>query len=184
MEMVEIWYASDHHFDHAKIIEYQTRPFSSLEEMNETMIARWNEVVKPQDHVWHLGDLTTHRKIHTIKYRILDRLNGHKRLLMGNHDLDTCEHYLEFFEKVQASHVHDNMLFTHIPVHPESLGRFRANVHGHTHGNSYKPATRYKWVNGVQDKTRPYDTPYINCCVEACDYRPISLEELRVKAGG
>jgi len=143
------------------------------------MIQRWNEVVQPQDHVWHLGDLTMHRKIHTIKYRILDRLNGHKRLLLGNHDLDTIQHYAEWFEKIKGSHVHDNILFTHIPVHPESLGRFRANCHGHTHCNNYPPAIRYKHVNGVQDKQRPYSTPYINVSVEQTAYWPISLEEIQ-----
>ena len=176
--MVEIWYCSDHHFDHAKIIEYSNRPFANVEEMNEELIKRHNEVVKPHHHCWFGGDLTMHRKIHTIKYRILDRLNGHKRLLLGNHDLDTIAHYSEWFEKIKASHVHDNILFTHIPVHPEALGRFRGNAHGHSHCNNYAPAIRYKWINGVQDKTRPYSTPYINLSVEQTDFRPISLEEL------
>ena len=175
-----IFYISDTHWDHAKIIEYSNRPFGSVEEMNEIMIQRWNEWVKPQDHVWHLGDVTMHRQIGQIKHRILDRLNGHKRLVLGNHDMDTAEHYLGFFEKVKGVHVHDNILFTHIPVHPESLGRFAANIHGHTHCSVYKPAQRFKYVNGELDKTRPYEVPYINLCVEMVDYRPVSLEEVRL----
>src|SRR5258708_2547100 len=135
---MEIFYTSDSHFDHQRIIEYSLRPFEDVEEMNECLIDMWNEVVKPSDHVWHLGDLTMHRKIHTIKYRILDRLNGHKRLILGNHDMDSIENYLEWFEKIKACHVHDNILFTHIPVHPDSLGRFAANAHGHTHNALYK----------------------------------------------
>lgn len=173
-----IWYTSDHHWDHANIIKYSNRPFADLEEMNETMIARWNEVVKPEDHVWHLGDLTMHRKIHTIKHRILDRLHGHKRLIMGNHDLDTIKHYAEFFEKIKGSHVHDRILLTHIPVHPDSLGKFVANAHGHIHTRTYPKAIRHKVVNGAVDMDRPYDVPYINVCVEQTDYRPISLDEL------
>ena len=176
-----IWYVSDLHWDHANIIEYSKRPFGSVEEMNEIMIQRWNEWVKPQDHVWNLGDLTMHRQIGQIKYRVLDRLNGHKRLILGNHDMDSIEHYAEYFEKIKGCHVHDNILFTHIPVHPESLGRFSANAHGHTHCNNYAPAIRHKRVNDKLDLTRPYKVPYINCCVEQLDYRPISLEELHEK---
>lgn len=176
-----IFYISDTHFSHANIIRYCDRPFRDTDEMDELLIQRWNEVVKPSDHVWHLGDLTMHRQIGQIKYRVLDRLNGHKRLILGNHDMDTIEHYAQWFEKIKGCHVHDNILFTHIPVHPESLGRFRANVHGHIHNHVYPAAEKYKWVNGVQDKTRPYTIPYVNVCVEHTNYRPISLEELRLR---
>lgn len=181
-----IWYTSDSHFDHANIIKYSGRPFKDVEEMNEAMIERWNAVVSPSDHLWHLGDLTMHRQIGQIKYRILDRLNGHKRLILGNHDMDTIAHYTQFFEKIKGSHVHDNMLFTHIPVHPRSVGRFKAIVHGHTHNQIYEPVTRlvHKFTGGPAKEPVPVDVPFINVCVEVTDYRPISLEELQAKAGG
>ena len=181
--MVQLWFISDTHFDHRRMVDEfkledgsPARKFASVEEMNEAMIERWNEVVRPQDHIYHLGDLTMHRKIGTIRHRILNRLNGHKRLLLGNHDADKIESYLEWFEKIYASRVIDNILFTHIPVHPESLGRFRANCHGHTHHRVYQPVkiTDHK---GCGDRERL--VPYINCCVERLDYRPISLEEIQ-----
>ena len=53
-----LFFTSDTHFDHARIIELCNRPFSSVEEMNETMIERWNARVKPHDVVWHLCDFT------------------------------------------------------------------------------------------------------------------------------
>lgn len=179
---MEIWYTSDSHFDHANIIKYSGRPFKDVEEMNECLIARWNEVVRPSDHIWHLGDLTMHRQIGQIKYRILDRLNGHKRLLLGNHDMDSVEHYLEWFEKIKASHVHDNILFTHIPVHPSSLGRFVANVHGHCHDQpDYKPVERqvFKFNGGPVKEAVSRMVPYLNICVERTHYRPISLSEVK-----
>jgi calcineurin-like phosphoesterase family protein len=183
--MVEIWYASDHHFDHRNMIDKFTladgspaRSFATVEEMNDVMIERHNAVVKSHHHVWFLGDLTMHRQIGQIQYTVLDRLNGHKRLLLGNHDLDKVENYLKWFEKVKASHVHDRLLFTHIPVHPESLGRFQANVHGHTHHRVLPPViiTDHKGYGQTERVV-----PYINVCVEQTDYRPVSLEQIKEK---
>ncbi len=164
-----IWFTSDTHFDHANMITKfvladgsPSRTFSCVEEMNETMIDRWNAVVRPSDHIYHLGDVTMHRQVGQLKYRILDRLQGHKRLLLGNHDADKVQNYLPWFQKIFASRVIDHILFTHIPVHVESVGRFIANVHGHTHHNCL-PA------------------PYVNVCVERTNYAPVSLEQ--IKAG-
>lgn len=53
-----IWFTSDQHWDHANVIKYCNRPFESVEEMNDVMITRWNEVVRPKDIVYHLGDFT------------------------------------------------------------------------------------------------------------------------------
>lgn len=174
-----IWFISDTHFDHANMV-YKfkledgspMRPFSSPEEMNETIIARWNEYVRPSDHIYHLGDVTMHRQIGQIKHSVLDRLNGHKRLLLGNHDLDTVQNYALWFEKIMAVRVLEDMIFTHIPVHPQSLGRFRANVHGHTHQHVY-PAHRREHDNVL--------IPYLNVCVEQTNYRPVSLDELKAR---
>lgn len=178
-----IWFTSDTHFDHENMITKfvlangrPAREFASVEEMNETMIARWNEVVRPSDHIYHLGDVTMHRQVAQIRYRVLDRLNGHKRLLLGNHDADQVQNYLPWFKKIFASRVIDRILFTHIPVHPDSLGRFHANVHGHTHHRILDPVivTDHK---GYGDSTRR--VPYLNVCVERTDYRPVSLEQIK-----
>ena len=55
-EAKHVWVTSDTHFNHANIIKYCNRPFSSVEEMNETIIANWNKVVSEDDMVYHLGD--------------------------------------------------------------------------------------------------------------------------------
>lgn len=83
----EIFFTSDHHFGHANILKYESiaRPFSSVEEMDETMIERWNSVVKNRgDLVYILGDFSFHKADETLK--ILKRLNGKKVLICGNHD--------------------------------------------------------------------------------------------------
>ena len=47
----KIWFTSDTHFYHNKIVEYCQRPFASVEEMNEELIARWNDIFR-----WLLRD--------------------------------------------------------------------------------------------------------------------------------
>lgn len=139
------------------------------------MIDAWNSVVKPNDKVYHLGDVVINRKA----LQTLNRLNGDKVLVRGNHDIFRDEEYRPYFRAIRAYHVLDGMIFSHIPLHESSLGRFGVNVHGHLH------ARRVQLPRGVDAKTgtvlysdKP-DTRYHCVCVEQTDYRPISLEELR-----
>lgn len=83
-EAKHIWVTSDTHFNHANIIKYCNRPFSSVEEMNETMIANWNKVVPQGDTVYHLGDFALGDK--SLIPDFIKRLNGHINFIMGNHD--------------------------------------------------------------------------------------------------
>lgn len=80
----KIWFTSDTHFFHNKIIEYCQRPFANVEEMNNELIYRWNQVVRNDDVVFHLGDfcLGKAKKWNSI----LDKLNGKICLILGNHD--------------------------------------------------------------------------------------------------
>lgn len=174
-----IWFSSDHHFGHANIIEYAHRPFGSVEEMDRCLIERHNAYVQPSDHWYCLGDVTMARDGAGRGLEVLGQLNGHKRLIMGNHDHYHVKHYQKYFEKIMAMNVFDNMLFIHVPVHPRSVGRFKAIVHGHTHEVCYPPVDRILYpedqapVVGV--------VPYINICVEVTEYRPWSLEEIQNK---
>src|SRR3989344_4017153 len=81
---MKIFITADHHFNHKNIIEYCKRPFKTVEEMNETMIERWNRRVGKDDLVIHLGDfgLGNKEKINEIR----KRLNGTIILIKGNHD--------------------------------------------------------------------------------------------------
>lgn len=164
--MSDIFFVSDTHFGHANILKFTlpdgspVRPFASVEEMDEHMVDRWNSVVRPQDKVYHLGDVAMRRE----HIQIVGRCHGHKRLVRGNHDDHDIKHYLPFFKEIHATRVLDGMIFSHIPIHSESLGRFTANVHGHVHNNV--PALHF-------------GPRYFNVSVEVIDYTPIALEDLK-----
>jgi calcineurin-like phosphoesterase family protein len=161
-----IFFIGDTHFGHEnswKVFkdasgENPLRPFTSTEEMDETMVVNWNRVVRPQDHVYHLGDVVIAK--HNLP--ILARLSGHKRLLLGNHDIFPIEEYLKYFEKVGAYRVLDNIIFSHIPIRKEQINqRWIGNAHGHLHGNEIE------------------DPSYLNLSVEKINFTPVALEEVK-----
>lgn len=83
-----IFFSSDPHYYHARVIRYCNRPYATVEEMNEDMIAKWNSVVKPEDTVYVLGDFSlAFRPVEAYSFR----LNGTRYLVPGNHDF--CHSY-------------------------------------------------------------------------------------------
>ena len=76
---------SDPHFGHHNIIRFSDRPFKDVDDMTEGLIARYNEVVAPNEFVLWCGDASM--KISVPQFReIRDRLNGDMGLVRGNHD--------------------------------------------------------------------------------------------------
>ncbi len=178
--MATIWFSSDHHFHHENIIKYGDRPFHTLHDMNETLIENHNKVIKPSDHWYCLGDVTTLRDNQGRGLDILRRLNGHKRLILGNHDHYKMKFYLDHFEKVMAMNRLGDMWFMHVPCHPLNVGSAKAIVHGHIHQRQAPPVVEFNGYHDNQVKSRI--VPYINISVEAINYTPISLEQLRETA--
>lgn len=144
------------------------RPFINAQEMDETIVARWNERVRPQDKVYVLGDVVIARK----HMDTLGRLQGKLRLVRGNHDIFPIKEYMKYFGEVYACRVLSDMILTHIPLHPESVTeRFSTNVHGHLHSNEVTV------VN--QHNKRVPDSRYLCVSVEHTNFAPVSLEEAR-----
>ncbi len=79
-----IWFTSDTHFGHNNIIKFCNRPWNTVEEMDEALIANWNAIVKSDDIVFHLGDFAF--ATNGRWKEIIQRLNGHIYLIVGNHD--------------------------------------------------------------------------------------------------
>lgn len=174
---VRIWFYSDPHVDHQRLVQGgdgkpPARPqFKSADELAEYFVQEHNKLVRPQDHSYCLGDFAMGKE---GVERWAPRLNGHRRLILGNHDVHELKFYLQFFGKVCAMREFDGMIFTHIPIAPWSATRWRANVHGHCHNARplfYSAANPD--VEGFQEPAR-----YINLSVENTGYRPVSLEQI------
>lgn len=164
--MHDKWFISDTHFFHANMLKFTgddgkpIRNFDSMEDMNEYMIKQWNSVVKDNDNVYHLGDVT-------FKYdkefnNLMSRLKGRKRLILGNHDKIKGTNLMDWFEKVDLWKGFSEANFTasHIPLMLQSLRDGAYNVHGHVHQNSLK------------------NPNYINVSVEVRNYTPVHLDEI------
>lgn len=168
--MPSVFLTSDTHFGHLGVCRFtrddgtKLRPWDDPDEMDEELVKRWNETVRPKDKVYHLGDVVINRKA----LKTLHRLNGEKVLIKGNHDIFRIDEYLEFFKDVRAYHVMNGLVLSHIPVHPESLGRFGTNIHGHLHYNRVLKTDQYN--------QKVIDPDYWCACVEHTDYRPILFE--------
>ena len=182
--MPSVFLVSDTHFGHAGVCRFthpddatvKLRPWDNADEMDEEMIRRWNDRVRPSDKVYHLGDVVINRKA----LKTLHRLNGDKVLIRGNHDIFPDVEYREYFRELRAYHVMNGMILSHIPIHPESLGRFGVNIHGHLHASRVKmePVGKY----GI-----PVIDPRYHCvCVEQTDFAPILFEDVikRIEAEG
>ena len=170
--MPAVFLVSDTHFGHAGVCKFlrndgvtKLRPWDDPEEMDEFMIRAWNERVRPNDKVYHLGDVVINRRALVT----LGRLNGDKVLIRGNHDIFKDDEYRKYFRELRAYHVMNGMILSHIPIHSDSLGRFGTNIHGHLHANRVMTEVwgEYK-----------IDPRYHCVCVEATDFAPILFEDV------
>lgn len=156
-----IRFCSDPHFSHLNMAK--KRGFSDVYSHDENIIAQWNLVVNKKDTTWILGDITMEKR----DYEILNRLNGYKRVILGNHDMgNNIETMLKYINSIHGivklrSKEYGNIWLTHCPVHPQELEyRVNYNIHGHVHENTLK------------------DKRYINVSMENINYIPKTLDEL------
>lgn len=167
--IMNIFLCSDHHFGHSNILTFTTdtgarvRDFESVEQMDETMVENHNRVVSTKDKVYFLGDVAFNNK----NLSTLARLNGEKVLIKGNHDILKLNEYHKYFKDVRGVHQFSGLIFSHIPIHPDSLSRWGCNIHGHLHTYQVK----------LNDKPDPR---YLNVAMEQINYTPITLEAAKV----
>lgn len=155
---------ADPHFGHEGVCRFlradgsKLRPWTSAAEMDEALVARWNAVVSTTDKVYVLGDVVINRRA----LQTLWRLNGDLILIKGNHDIFKPQDYSRFRD-VRGYHILGNCILSHIPIHPESLSRWKANIHGHLH------AGRVMLGDAV-------DSRYYCVSVEHMDFAPRRLD--------
>jgi len=171
--MPDLFFTSDTHFGHERILTLSDRPWSTVEEMDEALIAGWNSVVKPGDMVFHLGDLSFHKPEQTAK--IIGRLNGYKTWILGNHDRSKKKNSIaslfgevKDYKEIKVSddvHVFKRIVMCHFPMLVWNKSHYGSwMLHGHSHGSLKHPVPLRLMDVGV------------DCHPE---YRPFSLDEVR-----
>ena len=157
------FYISDTHFDHAKIITLAKRPFANVDEMNEEIVRRWNNVVTNDDYVYFLGDFAW--KFNRVGYWA-SRLKGRIIFIRGNHDHDDPS--MDYYTKIEDGPW--KLVLFHYPIVSWN-GFFRGAYHfyGHVHGAplDYMPLD---W------RARAFDVG-----VECLDYTPRTATEIIMK---
>lgn len=137
--MSNLWFSSDHHFYHKNILKLQrhTRKGETIDEHHELLIDAHNSLVKPEDKVMFLGDLSFGGTAKTAK--ILDRLNGEKFMILGNHDNWDQGVLKQYFTGIsnyyQLKHDNKHVILCHFPIAVfDRMHHGSYHLHGHTHG--------------------------------------------------
>ena len=158
----KVLFTSDLHFGHKWVA--QDRNFHDEFYHDEKIIENWNKVVNKRDIVYILGDITMESN---FWYYQLDRLNGTKRVVLGNHDMQRdVPELLKYVEYVSGVIKYKGFMCTHIPIHHKELydnnykTKWRGNLHGHMH----------RFIIN--------DSMYYNVGLDANNMTPIAFEEI------
>jgi calcineurin-like phosphoesterase family protein len=172
--MTKTWIVSDTHFGHENMYRFtDSRTGLRVRDWAENAIdgdaimrETWNARVRPNDKIYHLGDVAIPRR----GMANMAGLHGRKILIRGNHDIFKLKDYAEYFDDIRATHKLDNTILTHYPIHTESIPPWcKGIIHGHLHSNL---------VRLPDDSVDPL---YENVCVEYTDCGPIDFEEVRAR---
>lgn len=158
------------HLGHLAIAKW--RGFETSEEHDEHLIEKWNSVVNKRDLTYILGDITNETSKH---YHLLDRLQGRKIAILGNHDLPKhSKELLKHVDYIGGLMKYKGIFLSHCPVHPMELDyRVSRNIHSHLHEKSIMIMNE----NGDLIK----DDRYHCVSVEQVDFKPVSISDLGIK---
>lgn len=163
-----IWFVSDTHFGHAKILEYCSRPFKDVAEMDAAMTERWNARVAPGDTVYHLGDFALVKDLSLIR-TYARALNGQIHLIVGNHDQKREKGLLGFADVKHYKEItigEQKIVLLHYAMKVWNKSHFGSwQLHGHSHGSL----------------PRDYTMKQLDVGVDCWNYAPISFEEVEVE---
>ena len=172
----EIWFCSDLHLGHSNMYKFtnydgtKCRPWDNYEEAEEYMLQEFNKVLKPQDTLYCLGDVAS--KTDRASYFFNALVPCRRILLMGNHDNKIGFKFLsKYFNEIRGAYNLENYIMTHIPVSSGSKGRFKRNLHGHTHSN----------LITIDNNGKIPDPWYRNVCVERTGFKLINFSEIKTE---
>lgn len=169
--MSNVYVIADLHFGHTNMAA--KRGFNSSQLHDEFIIHQWNSIVNKRDIVWILGDITMER---SHEYPLLARLNGLKKVVLGNHDKPNhVQELLKYVNCVNGIIKYKGAWLTHCPVHPMELEhRVKYNIHGHIHE---KQVLKKYQVFGKTIFSKP-DPRYICVSCERVDYQPVLISNI------
>lgn len=182
------YYISDTHFNHSNILLFDNRPFFNVKEMEETIVQNWNKRVKKDDIVYILGDFCWSLEDEWI--RILNRLNGRKMLVLGNHDIRNMSNRLKkmFIQVADYKEVKDGgrrIILSHYPIlfYRSSYNDNVWHFHGHTHNNTKEEVNRQTYVKDlIRNRKQDYDNKghiiNVGCMMDYVDYIPRTADDL------
>lgn len=157
-----IYCIADTHFDDENIIKYESRPFTDVYDMNDSLIENINIIVKENDILYIIGDFGNANYAKDIIKRIICK---NIYLIKGNHDIMHNDYYREIgFTEVYDKPIiiEDFCILSHEPLYMNTHMPY-INIYGHVHNN-------------------PNYADYSKCgmcvCVERTNYKPISLENI------
>lgn len=169
--MSDIFFTSDSHFGHQKEFLWGPRGFTSSEEHDEAVIENWNKIVKPDDLVYHLGDVMLGDNEHGME--CLKRLNGSIWILTGNHDTTTRLALYDTLPNVEvigyADVIKHGKWRFYLSHYPTMIGNFGDtnpkfwSLCGHRH-------TKDKWYD--------IDNKCYHVELDCHDNKPVSIEEV------
>ena len=163
------------HFGHKGIIGLCNRPFDSVEEMDNTLINNWNATVRREDEIYILGDIFWCKGEQAKAY--LSVLSGKKYLVVGNHDkflrdfgeIDGWFEWVKDYAVVNYNGV--KLVLFHYPI-AEWDGFYKGAIHLYGHVHQSKIASL--WT--------PSNIRAFNVGVDVCDFSPISINEVIMRA--
>jgi calcineurin-like phosphoesterase family protein len=163
------------HFGHKWLAKY--RGFQDDFYHDEHIIDTWNSVVNKKDLTYILGDITMES---SKPYPLLDRLNGRKIVVLGNHDRhQDVRELLNYVDSVGGTIQYKGFVLTHVPIHPNEIGFSRGNIHAHIHHTNFLEEVivndRYGDINSKRSKTLH---KYHNVDAHIIGYKPQTLEQL------
>ncbi len=139
-----VWFTADTHFGHAGALALYRRPFASVPAMDAAMAERWNQTVKPDDEVWHLGDFAL-RTSAPAAAALLRSLNGRKHLVTGNNDPPDIAALPEWASVQPYTEITIGtcrLVLCHYAFRTwNGMAKGALNLHGHSHGR-LKPLPR------------------------------------------
>lgn len=175
------YYISDTHFGHKNIIGYDNRPFFTVKEMDEKIMNNWNGGVSDNDIVYILGDFSWYPEFQTSE--ILSKLNGHKVLILGNHDKMShkmAKNFDKICDYLEIEDEKERVIMSHYPM-PFWNGQFRDSIHlyGHVH-NSHQ----WNYCLSIQRQLKqlqdiPMKMYNVGCMMKYMDYTPRTLHEIQ-----